>query len=100
MGVPEPLLDVVRVPVGIDVAVMIAMKGGPPQGGLLEGRRPKGKAQEGDQRMGLERPVGEQAVVPDGDADPGPHGKGPEQDPLGAGEADLDGVPRKRGETH
>jgi len=32
MGVPEPLLDVVRVLVSIDVAVMIAMKGRPPQG--------------------------------------------------------------------
>jgi len=50
--------------------------------------------------MGLERSVGEQAVVPDGDAEARQQDERQEQAPLCAGEADVDGVPRKRGETH
>ena len=71
MGPEEALGDVIGVLVGIDVLVVLAVLGAPPQGGILKGGGPKEQNEDLYGPLGPIGLVGEKPVVSHSDADAG-----------------------------
>jgi hypothetical protein len=64
VGPKESFGDVVWIVVSIDVPVVLAVLGAPPERGVLEGGRPEEEYEQLDGPFRLERLVREQSVVP------------------------------------
>src|SRR3989338_2718375 len=69
MGVPEPLLDVVGVPLGVDELVMLPVGATPLARRPLDRRTPQQQEKEADAPMGLIAPMREEPVITGGHPD-------------------------------
>ena len=86
VGVEEALGDIVRILVFIHVLVVDTVVGGPIQGRILEGSGAEQEDEELHRPLGLEGDMRKQAVVAQGDAEPGrvvvEHEHGPDEAPA------------------